>query len=256
MKKLIFLASTFLLSILLWTHSNMLSGEPRQRTETWPIGFSQTAYDLSIDGGGHPRLHSVSTRLPVMDYVGHSADNRYIAYTALDAFDEKVPNNRRMLRRSETTTGVTLVPSGNLYIEDSQGKILKRVSAEDQFVVAASWSPVTPNFLSYLFSSGSTTKAAVVDVESGDSTVLDIPEVHGDSIAWAPDGRGIQVLVEEPDLAVRDRPALRQRPQRLRQRHRRLELLRQQQRTGRPVELLRRRTPRHRPRGRRGRQGQ
>ena len=51
-------------------------------------------------------------------------------------------------------------------------------------------------------------------------------------------------------------PARRQRRQRLRQRHRRLELLRQHQRTGRHLQLLRRARPRHRPRARRGRAGQ
>ncbi|HEX4961391.1 MAG TPA: M23 family metallopeptidase [Thermoanaerobaculia bacterium] len=164
--------------------------------DTWPVAISGRAYDVVLLNDT-PTLQSVATAFPVLYSAGYSSRHSFIAYTTLDGFDESFPNNRKQvsLKDLKSDGSVTLVPSGDLYVQRLSDGEYRKINASGQYVVSASWAPGSDHQIAYTFSTGSDFGLAISDARSGHSKILRATGVLADFISW--NRSGDEVIVYE-----------------------------------------------------------
>lgn len=198
-----------LMFAVVWMAGNAFAGEargPQPKAGSWAVGLMGSAYEVRLDGRSMPVLTEVRTELPAMTYAGRSARGKWIAYTTLAALDSDRPSGRRDIRREEAEAKdgeVVLVPAGDLVVERAGRGGARKIDRADHFVIAAAWSPREDNRIAYTFSTGTDFGVAVADLASGSVSILREGSVLPDSLAWSPDGTGLDIYVEGPVLFKR-----------------------------------------------------
>lgn len=190
--KVILTALALVIAVAMSTHALLgkqdLEGRIPSAKPTLTTAVNGQAYSISLIGAD-PVAESVTTLHPVLHYAGFAVGDQLMAYIPLEVFDETAPEGRRPVAFDERGDNFSeLVPSGDLYIEDTRTGKTRRVDDGSHYVITAAWAPDHESLIAYTFSSGSAFGVALANVRTSSVEVIRSEGVLADYLSWGPAG--------------------------------------------------------------------